>query len=309
MKLNNIAKKAVVAASFAGVGISAINMTNQSNHTVHAAVVSNDVSTYTVHKSTTVYNSYDSNRQATGQVLGANTEWKVIRTAYDNLGQKWYDLGKNQWVKVETAVKTDASVSESRAKLNEKQVSEQNRKFDQVKANYNKAVSDDQIAQTQQPKAENSQVAVSQAPQNNVNNYSQQAQTQTSTNYEQAVNTTNTAQTQAVSSPAPQTTSFNEVKTAYKQAMQNNSQSQNSTYTSNLSNSEASAKAWIANRESGNSYGARNGQFVGKYQLSASYLNGDYSASNQERVADNYVKGRYGSWSNAQKFWQANHWY
>ncbi len=43
--------------------------------------------------------------------------------------------------------------------------------------------------------------------------------------------------------------------------------------------------------------------------LSASYLGGDYSAANQERVADNYVKSRYGSWSNAQSFWQANGWY
>ncbi|WP_457769256.1 aggregation-promoting factor C-terminal-like domain-containing protein, partial [Lactobacillus gasseri] len=35
----------------------------------------------------------------------------------------------------------------------------------------------------------------------------------------------------------------------------------------------------------------------------------DYSAANQERVADNYVKSRYGSWTNAQSFWQANGWY
>ena len=86
------------------------------------------------------------------------------------------------------------------------------------------------------------------------------------------------------------------------------SQSQSS-YTSNVSGSEAAAKAWIAGRESGGSYSARNGQYVGKYQLSASYLGGDYSAANQERVADNYVKSRYGSWTGAQKFWQTNGWY
>ena len=34
-------------------------------------------------------------------------------------------------------------------------------------------------------------------------------------------------------------------------------------------------------KESGGSYSARNGQYIGKYQLSASYLNGDYSAANQ----------------------------
>ncbi|MDC2838981.1 LysM domain-containing protein [Limosilactobacillus mucosae] len=82
-----------------------------------------------------------------------------------------------------------------------------------------------------------------------------------------------------------------------------------SSYTSSVSGSEAAAKAWIAARESGNNYGARNGQYIGKYQLSASYLNGDYSAANQERVADNYVASRYGSWTNAQQFWMSNGWY
>ncbi len=82
-----------------------------------------------------------------------------------------------------------------------------------------------------------------------------------------------------------------------------------SSYTSSVSGSEADAKAWIAARESGNNYGARNGQYIGKYQLSASYLNGDYSPANQERVADNYVASRYGSWTNAQQFWMSNGWY
>lgn len=76
-----------------------------------------------------------------------------------------------------------------------------------------------------------------------------------------------------------------------------------------VSGSEASAKAWIANKESSGSYSARNGQYVGKYQLSASYLNGDYSAANQEKVANSYVNSRYGSWSAAQAFWQSHGWY
>ena len=78
---------------------------------------------------------------------------------------------------------------------------------------------------------------------------------------------------------------------------------------STTSSSDASAKAWIANKESGGSYSARNGQYIGKYQLSASYLNGDYSAANQEKVANQYVASRYGSWAKAQAFWQANGWY
>lgn len=81
------------------------------------------------------------------------------------------------------------------------------------------------------------------------------------------------------------------------------------TYTSTVSGDEAAAKAWIANKESGGSYTAQNGQYYGKYQLSSSYLNGDYSAANQERVADNYVASRYGSWTAAQQFWQSHGWY
>lgn len=81
------------------------------------------------------------------------------------------------------------------------------------------------------------------------------------------------------------------------------------TYTSTVSGDEAAAKAWIANKESGGSYSAQNGQYYGKYQLSSSYLNGDYSAANQEQVADNYVANRYGSWTAAQQFWQTHGWY
>lgn len=82
-----------------------------------------------------------------------------------------------------------------------------------------------------------------------------------------------------------------------------------SNYTSTAYGSEADAKAWIAAHESGNNYGARNGQYIGKYQLSAAYLNGDYSPANQERVADQYVAGHYGSWTNAKQHWLSNGWY
>jgi LysM repeat protein len=78
---------------------------------------------------------------------------------------------------------------------------------------------------------------------------------------------------------------------------------------STATGSEASAKEWIANKESGGSYTATNGQYYGRYQLTNSYLNGDYSAANQEKVADNYVASRYGSWTAAKAFWEANGWY
>ena len=78
---------------------------------------------------------------------------------------------------------------------------------------------------------------------------------------------------------------------------------------STVSGSEAEAKEWIAQKESGGSYTATNGRYIGRYQLTDSYLNGDYSAENQERVADAYVSGRYGSWTAAKNFWLNNGWY
>ncbi len=101
-----------------------------------------------------------------------------------------------------------------------------------------------------------------------------------------------------------------QVQTPQTQNVQQQSSTQASTgYNSNVAGNDAAAKAWIAARESGGSYSARNGQYIGKYQLSASYLNGDYSEANQERVADQYVASRYGSWSAAQSFWQSHGWY
>ena len=81
------------------------------------------------------------------------------------------------------------------------------------------------------------------------------------------------------------------------------------TVATTLSGSEAEAKEWIAQKESGGSYTATNGRYIGRYQLTDSYLNGDYSAENQERVADVYVAGRYGSWTAAKNFWLNNGWY
>ena len=85
--------------------------------------------------------------------------------------------------------------------------------------------------------------------------------------------------------------------------------SSTSSYTTSLSSSEEAAKEWITQKESGGSYTAKNGNYYGKYQLSISYLNGDLSAANQEKVADQYVASRYGSWTAAQAFWESHRWY
>ena len=120
------------------------------------------------------------------------------------------------------------------------------------------------------------------------------------------------AQTAAQAAPVQTTQSQAPVYYAQQPAAQSNYNYQapaTNSYTANLGGNEAAAQAWIAQRESGGSYTARNDQYIGKYQLSAAYLNGDYSAANQERVAQQYVASRYGSWTNAQAFWQQHGWY
>lgn len=82
------------------------------------------------------------------------------------------------------------------------------------------------------------------------------------------------------------------------------------TTTSNQGGSNlGSAAEQIAQAESGGDYNARNGQYIGKYQLSASYLNGDYSPANQDRVFQQYCNQRYGSVENALAFRQSHGWY
>lgn len=238
MKIKSILGKSIAVAALSVTGLVAVNTMNSND--AQAAIVQNDATVYTVHTTTTVYNDYE-NPVATGQTLPSNTDWRIIKTAYDSKGQKWYDLGKNQWVKATSAA---SSVVKTEAPKAETQTTQQ-------------AQTANTSVQTQQP---------------------QQAQTQTYS--------------------APQQSSASTI-----------SNTSSSSYTSTATGSEASAKAWIANRESSGSYSARNGQYIGKYQLSASYLNGDYSAANQERVADQYVASRYGSWQNAQAHWQANGWY
>lgn len=137
---------------------------------------------------------------------------------------------------------------------------------------------------------------------NNDNNGQAVAQQNTNNNAQAAQQQSASQNTQAQASTQ---------QAAQQQSASQNTQAQasNNSYNSNVSGSDAAAKAWIAQHESSNNYNARNGQYIGKYQLSASYLNGDYSPANQERVADQYVAQRYGSWTNAQRFWEANGWY
>lgn len=214
-----------------------------SAHGAQAAIVPNTKTICHVSKATKVYNDYKKGKHATGQVLGANTSWKIIKTAKTKKGVTWYDLGKDQWIKAPKLTYTT------------------------------------QVVNTQAPV---SQAPVSQAP---------QAPTQN----------TQTYQVQVQTQPAQQ-----QMAQISRKAVQATTQIKHQkTYTTN-SNSSAN---YIASRESGGSYSARNGQYIGKYQLSASYLHGDYSPANQERVARQYAISRYGSWQAAANFHRTHGWW
>ena len=109
----------------------------------------------------------------------------------------------------------------------------------------------------------------------------------------------------------PQSTTTNSAQSA-QNSSQTYTQAQDSQNSQNIQSADqqtSTAKEWIAQRESHGSYSVRNGQYVGKYQLSVDKLNGDMTPANQERTADNYVKQRYGSWAQAKQAWLQNGWY
>lgn len=220
--------KRILTALGMSAGLALVGVNANSNK-VHADTINNAV--YTTTQTTYVYRNIN-NPVEPIQTLNANTNWKIIRTAYDKFGNKWLDLGKNQWVKVEAS--------------------------------------------------RTSKVVENAAPvQNNVQN---------------------SAPVQTQSAPA-------QTYQAQRQAPSYRAQNRSVQYGSKVSASANSGLASIAQAESGNSYTARNGQYIGKYQLSASYLHGDYSPANQERVARQYAISRYGSISAAAAFHQAHDWW
>ena len=315
MKFQSILTKSLAAAALTATGLVALNSQN-TNDAQAATIVQNDTNVVTINNANSTVAVWDGieNANFTGKELVHGTTWKVIRTAYDVMGNKWYDLGANQWIMAKYTVEggnaASAQVATPVAPQAQTTVQAPVQKQETAQVQQTKTATP---AASQQVSAQPAQAQTKQAP---VASAQQTTQVQASaqkqqtavqapkTNYNYNVQRTYSApvQQQRTYSYAPaqkQTTRV--AQPAQTQAT--------TSYTSNASGSEAAAKAWIAGRESGGSYSARNGQYIGKYQLSASYLGGDYSAANQERVADNYVKSRYGSWTGAQKFWQTNGWY
>lgn len=96
---------------------------------------------------------------------------------------------------------------------------------------------------------------------------------------------------------------------AAQKQKQTSSNTNYSSVTTETYQSTGDAKSFIIQKESGGNYNAQNGRYYGAYQLDSSYLNGDYSQENQDRVAENYVSNRYGSWEAAKSFWEQHGWY
>lgn len=126
---------------------------------------------------------------------------------------------------------------------------------------------------------------------------------------QQSAQTTQQASQQQTTQQASQQQTMQQASQQQTTQQASQQQTMQTTQQAVASSSEQAARDWIASRESGGSYTAQNGNYYGKYQLSSAYLGGDYSAENQERVANSYVLNRYGSWANAKSHWLQNGWY
>lgn len=244
MNIKSNVLKSVFAAGLALTGVAAIGL--GTNGQADAATIGDSVTVdYIDGQSIATWSNYYT-ATVTGSVKDGSS-WKVVKTARDASGEKWYKIGKRQWIMAK---------------------------------------------------------------------YTTEATTASNSTYNANTTSTNTANN-TTSSTTGYTTSYSSSAnnygygSSYNYSYSANTGSANtsSSTSTSSSSSEEAAKAWIASKESGGSYTASNGNYYGKYQLSLSYLNGDTSAANQEKVANSYVQSRYGSWTAAKAFWQANGWY
>lgn len=99
MKFQSILTKSLAAAALTATGLVALNSQN-TNDAQAATIVQNDTNVVTINNANSTVAVWDGveNANFTGKELVHGTTWKVIRTAYDVMGNKWYDLGANQWI-------------------------------------------------------------------------------------------------------------------------------------------------------------------------------------------------------------------
>lgn len=255
MNIKSNVLKSVFAAGLALTGVAAISL--GTNGQADAATIGDSVTVdYIDGQSIATWSNY-----YTATVSGSvkdGSSWKVVKTARDAAGEKWYKIGKRQWIMAKYTTEV-ATASNSTYNANTTSTNTANNTTSSTGTGYTTSYS------------------------SSANNYGYGS----NYNYSYSANT-----------GSSNTSSYSASTT-----------SSSTSGSTSSSSSEAVAKAWIASKESGGSYTASNGNYYGKYQLSLSYLNGDTSAANQEKVANSYVQSRYGSWTAAKAFWQANGWY
>jgi hypothetical protein len=259
--------KSVFAAGLALTGVAAIGL--GTNGQADAATIGDSVTVdYIDGQSIATWSNYYT-ATVTGSVKDGSS-WKVVKTARDASGEKWYKIGKRQWIMAKYT--TEASTASN--------------------STYNANTTSTNTANN----TTSSTTGYTTRYSSSANNYGYGS----NYNYSYSANT-GAANTSSYSASTTSSSTSASTSTA--------SASTSSSTSTSSSSSEEAAKAWIASKESGGSYTASNGNYYGKYQLSLSYLNGDTSAANQEKVANSYVQSRYGSWTAAKAFWQANGWY
>jgi hypothetical protein len=259
--------KSVFAAGLALTGVAAIGL--GTNGQADAATIGDSVTVdYIDGQSIATWSNYYT-ATVTGSVKDGSS-WKVVKTARDASGEKWYKIGNRQWIMAKYT--TEAATASN--------------------STYNANTTSTNTANN----TTSSTTGYTTSYSSSANNYGYGS----SYNYSYSANT-GSANTSSYSASTTSSSTSASTSTA--------SASTSSSTSTSSSSSEEAAKAWIASKESGGSYTASNGNYYGKYQLSLSYLNGDTSAANQEKVANSYVQSRYGSWTAAKAFWQANGWY
>ncbi|TXJ87412.1 aggregation promoting factor [Lactobacillus delbrueckii] len=281
MNIKSNVLKSVFAAGLALTGVAAIGL--GTNGQADAATIGDSVTVdYIDGQSIATWSNYYT-ATVTGSVKDGSS-WKVVKTARDASGEKWYKIGKRQWIMAKYT--TEASTTSN--------------------STYN--------ANTTSTNTANSTYNANTTSTNTANSTTSSTGTGYTTSYSSSANNygygSNYNYTYRANTGVANTSSYSASTTSSStSASTSTASASTSSSTSTSSSSEEAAKAWIASKESGGSYTASNGNYYGKYQLSLSYLNGDTSAANQEKVANSYVQSRYGSWTAAKAFWQANGWY
>ena len=276
MNIKSNVLKSVFAAGLALTGVAAISL--GTNGQADAATIGDSVTVdYIDGQSIATWSNYHT-ATVSGSVKDGSS-WQVVKTARDASGEKWYKIGNRQWIMAKYTTEA-ATASNSTYNANTTSTNTANNTNSSTAAGYQKSTSS------------STGTGYATRYSSSANNYGY------GSNYNYSYSA-NTGSGNTSSYSASTTSSSTSASTA----------SASTSSSTSSSSSEEAAKAWIASKESGGSYTASNGNYYGKYQLSLSYLNGDTSAANQEKVANSYVQSRYGSWTAAKAFWQANGWY